>query len=160
MSDPPLAPPPPPAPPPPLPSSSLLTRLTTRLAPRNRAVAEFAVEPDNPWKTHAPGERVLGAVVLTVVRPLRVTHLTVRLEGIVRVFKNAIAPSDGVAGRGGSGGGGFAPLFEDEVPLCGDGRLKEGVYKFRFELRFPPCALPTSIAVCNLFRQLLVCPSH
>lgn len=44
-------------------------------------------------------------------------------------------------------GNGFATLFEDEVVLCGDGRLKEGIYKFQFELQLPPHNLPSSITV-------------
>jgi hypothetical protein len=47
-------------------------------------------------------------------------------------------------------GNGLATLFEDEVVLCGDGRLKEGIYKFRFEMGLPPYALPSSLNVSLL----------
>ncbi|KAI2403974.1 ph-response sensor protein, partial [Ophidiomyces ophidiicola] len=90
--------------------------------------------------------------------PLRITHLVVCLHGSARVFKNPVAPADAAAaaaglvapGRGRRNGeyrgNGLATLFEDEVVLCGDGRLREGVYHFRFELAFPPYSLPSSIS--------------
>ena len=46
-------------------------------------------------------------------------------------------------------GNGFASLFEDEVILCGDGKLAEGTYQFNFELEFPDRDLPSSIDVCS-----------
>ncbi|EOA80740.1 uncharacterized protein SETTUDRAFT_24256, partial [Exserohilum turcica Et28A] len=42
-------------------------------------------------------------------------------------------------------GNGFVSLFEDEVVLCGEGRLSEGIYHFNFELEFPSKGLPSSI---------------
>lgn len=76
----------------------------------------------------------------------------------MKVFKNPVSSGGGAedsgflgTGRGRRGGeylgNGFASLFEDEVVLCGDGRLKEGVYRFNFELDFPQDNLPTSINV-------------
>jgi arrestin-related trafficking adapter 9 len=110
---------------------------------------------------------VKGLVVLTVVKPIRVTHLTVALHGFVRVFKSASVRSGGhdrdsllpPAGNGGksqSSGNGQASLFQDEITLCGEGRLEIGVYEFEFELEFPNKCLPTSIDVSSLcvFNQL------
>ena len=42
---------------------------------------------------------------------------------------------------------GQASLFQDEVTLCGEGRLDIGLYEFEFELEFPSKGLPTSIDV-------------
>lgn len=73
------------------------------------------------------------------------------------MFKNPNAPGDayktysttvglGKGKKAGSYfGNGFASLFEDEVVLCGEGRLSEGVYHFNFELEFPSKGLPSSI---------------
>ncbi|KAL4895598.1 hypothetical protein BDV59DRAFT_172789 [Aspergillus ambiguus] len=145
------------------PSSSLLgrnrilSRFRSQLGQRNRSITDFYIEPDDPWRSYFPGDTIKGTVVLTVVRPVRITHLVVSLHGCVKVFKNTV-PSGEVApdlgflgpGRGRRGaeylGNGLATLFEDEVVLCGDGRLKEGIYKFRFEMSFPPYALPSSIS--------------
>ena len=137
---------------------SLLSRFTAPLANRNRNVAEFYVEPDDPWKSYSPGETVKGCVVLTITKPLAITHLVICLHGHARVYKNQIVPGDGAAtsgflgpGRGSRGveylGNGFASLFEDEVVLCGEGLLKKGVYKFNFQLDFPMQGLPSTIDV-------------
>jgi arrestin-related trafficking adapter 9 len=101
---------------------------------------------------------VKGLVILTVVKPVRVTHLTVALHGIVRVFKGSNARSAGHDHdpsltpatnnvKSQSPGNGQASLFQDEVTLCGEGRLEIGVYEFEFELEFPSKGLPTSIDV-------------
>ncbi|EAU39420.1 pH-response regulator protein palF/RIM8 [Aspergillus terreus NIH2624] len=138
-------------------SLSLLSRFRSQLGQRNRSIADYYIEPDDPWRSYFPGDTITGTVVLTVVRPVRITHLVVSLHGYVKVFKNTM-PSGDVApdmgflgpGRGRRGaeylGNGLATLFEDEVVLCGEGRLKEGIYKFRFEMSFPPYALPSSIS--------------
>lgn len=97
-------------------------------------------------------------MVLTVVKPLRVTHLVVCLHGYVKVFKVTVAPGEinpeiGFLGPGRGRrtgeyvGNGLATLFEDESILCGDGRLKEGIYKFKFEFALPPYNLPSSLNV-------------
>lgn len=141
---------------------SLFSKFTAPFNSRNRNISEFYVQPDDPWKTYSPGDVVKGSVVLTVVKPLRITHLVICLHGYVKVFKNPVASGDGAEdsgflgpGRGRRGGeylgDGFASLFEDEVVLCGDGRLKEGIYKFNFELAFPQDNLPTSINVRERF---------
>ena len=111
-----------------------------------------------------------GSVVLTVARPVRVTHLVLCLHGYVKVSKNTHAlrqsPStDGGflgTGRGKRGseyfGNGFAALFENEVALCGEGRLDVGVYEFKFELEFPSKGIPSSIDVCLLSPSFLCYP--
>lgn len=137
---------------------SLLSKFRSQLGQRNRNITDYYIEPDDPWRSYFPGDAIKGTVVLTVVRPIRITHLVVCLHGFVKVFKNTI-PSGEVSpemgflgpGRGRRGaeylGNGLSTLFEDEVVLCGEGRLKEGVYKFRFEMGFPPYPLPSSINV-------------
>jgi hypothetical protein len=138
--------------------SSFLSKFRSPLGQRNRNITDFYIEPDDPWRSYFPGDVIKGTVVLTVVRPVRVTHVVVCLHGCVKVFKNATpageaAPDLGFVGpgRGRRGaeymGNGLATLFEDEVVLCGDGRLKEGIYKFRFEMALPPYPLPSSINV-------------
>ncbi|PLB37897.1 pH response protein PalF [Aspergillus candidus] len=137
--------------------SSLLSKFRSQLGQRNRSLADFYIEPDDPWRSYFPGDVVTGTVVLTVVRPVRITHLVISLHGVVKVFKNTVPSGEATPevsslgpGRGRRGaeylGNGLATLFEDEVILCGEGRLKEGIYKFRFEMSFPPYALPSSIS--------------
>ena len=140
--------------------SQLLSKFRSQLGQRNRSINDFYLEPDDPWRSYFPGDKIKGTVVLAVVRPVRITHLVVCLHGHVNVFKNTV-PSGEVPpdlgflgpGRGRRGaeylGSGLATLFEDEVVLCGEGRLKEGIYKFRFEMAFPPYPLPSSINVCR-----------
>ncbi|KAI9931217.1 hypothetical protein ASPWEDRAFT_99934 [Aspergillus wentii DTO 134E9] len=136
--------------------TSLLSKFRSQLGQRNRSITDFYLEPDDPWRSYFPGDVISGTVVLTVVRPVRITHLVVCLHGFVKVFKNTVpsgeaGPDVGFLGpgRGHRGaeylGNGLATLFEDEVVLCGEGRLKEGIYKFRFEMGFPPYNLPSSI---------------
>jgi arrestin-related trafficking adapter 9 len=149
---------------PPLPSSngrSLLSRLTAPLRPRSRNLADFHIRPLEPHRQYSPGDVVKGLVVLTVVKPIRITHLTVALHGSVRVYKS---PNDGsevssyepALMNGSSGrksqylGNGYASLFNDEVTLCGEGRLEIGVYEFEFNLELPQEGLPTSIGVRSL----------
>jgi arrestin-related trafficking adapter 9 len=114
---------------------------------------------------------VKGLVVLTVVKPIRVTHLTVALHGIVRVFKSPNARPAGQDpdpsltpasnnGKSQSTGNGQASLFQDEVTLCGEGRLEVGVYEFEFELEFPSKGLPTSIDVSIHIFYLWVIPTN
>lgn len=137
---------------------SLIAKFTTPLANRNKNISDFHIDADDPWRQYGPGDLVKGSVVLTVVKPIRITHLVVCLNGQARVFKNQVAPGEGYAEAGFLGanrgrrgqeyhGNGFMTLFEDEIVLCGEGRLKEGVYKFRFELEFPKMSLPSSIDV-------------
>lgn len=98
--------------------------------------------------------------MVTVTKPIRITHLVVCLHGFVKVFVNAKLPIDiisrdgGVLG-GGTGkrgseyfGNGFASLFENEIPLGGEGRLEVGSFEFEFDLQLPSAGLPSSISVC------------
>lgn len=137
-------------------ASALLHRLTAPLRrPRTRNIADFHIQPLEPHRQYAPGDVVQGAVVLTVVRPIRVTHLTICLHGLVRVYKSPAAAKDpfplqdtvnGVR-KSRYLGNGHACLFQDESALCGEGRLEPGLYRFNFELDFPAHGLPTSIDV-------------
>lgn len=138
--------------------NSFLSKFRSPLGQRNRGITDFYIDPDDPWRSYFPGDVIKGTVVVTVVRPVRITHIVVCLHGYVKVFKNAIPAGEATPdlgflgpGRGRRGaeymGNGLATLFEDEVVLCGDGRLKEGIYKFRFEMGLPPYALPSSINV-------------
>jgi hypothetical protein len=129
------------------------------LKSRTRNLADFHIRPDEPYRQYSPGDLVKGAVVLTVVKPIRVTHITVCLHGFARIFKhpngaNEPLPVD-VVNRASTGrrrvqyfGDGYVSLFQDEVTLCGEGRLESGIYNFNFELEFPSKGLPTSIDAC------------
>jgi len=142
---------------PPAPTRSFLSRLKSPLSSKSRNFTEFYIQSDDPHRQYAPGDIISGTVVVKVVKPLRITHLVVSLHGYAQVFKNPNAPGDAYknysttvgSGRGkrtGSYfGNGFVSLFEDEIVLCGEGRLAEGVYHFNFELEFPPKGLPSSI---------------
>ena len=140
--------------------NSFFSKFRSPLGQRNRSITDFYIEPDDPWRSYFPGDIIKGTVSVTVVRPVRITHLVVCLRGYVKVFKNAVPAGEATPeldflgpGRGRRGaeymGNGLATLFEDEVVLCGEGRLKEGIYKFRFEMGLPPYALPSSINVCT-----------
>ena len=140
-------------------SHSLINRITSPFKSKTRNVSDFHIQTAEPHRQYAPGDIVKGSVFLTIHKPVRVTHIVVCLHGYVKVYKNAIAPGDGTARDGGFSrtgpgkrgteylGNGFISLFEDEVVLCGDGRLGIGLYTFRFELEFPPSGLPSSIDV-------------
>lgn len=139
----------------------LLSRITSPFTTKSRNITDFHIEVDDPHKQHSPGDQVRGNVRLSVQKPTRLTHLVVCLHGYVQVYKTpGSPPSEGyrvngqhaVSGRGSSKSGeyfgnGFATLFTDEVPLCGEGRLGEGAYKFEFLLEFPDADLPSSISV-------------
>lgn len=112
-------------------------------------------------------------MVLEIVKPVRITHLTVALHGFVRVYKHPNGVGDHFenplnAAQGSSNtsqyfGNGHASLFQDEVTLCGEGRLDVGQYNFNFELDFPAKELPSSIdvnhscytTICGLTRILV-----
>ncbi len=104
--------------------------------------------------------------MLTVVKPIRLTHLTVCLHGFVRVFKSPNAANEPLPDLGLTAsnnprksqyfGNGHASLFQDEITLCGEGRLDVGVYEFNFELEFPKKGLPSSVDVgCDSGRRAL-----
>jgi hypothetical protein len=137
---------------------SLLSRLTSPLRSRTRNLNDFHIRPDEPYKKYSPGDLVRGAVILQVLKPIRITHLTVCLHGYVRVFKNPNAANEPLPDLGLTAsnnprksqyfGNGHASLFQDEQTLCGEGRLDAGVYEFNFELEFPEEGVPTSVDVC------------
>lgn len=137
---------------------SLLSRLASPLRSRTRNLADFHIRPSEPYRKYSPGDIVKGIVVLTVVKPIRITHLTVALHGFARVFKTPNAgggapPLDPALTSSSNSrksqylGNGHVSLFQDEVVLCGEGRLDAGVYEFEFELDFPKKGVPTSIDV-------------
>ncbi|KAK0282805.1 ph-response sensor protein [Friedmanniomyces endolithicus] len=141
----------------PLSGRRIISRLASPFTSKSRAIADFYIDIDDPHKQYSPGDVVTGSVRLRVTKPTRVTHIVVSLHGFVQVYKNPGSPGDGFranAGYVGAGrgkktgeyfGNGFASLFEDEVVLCGDGRLADGSYQFNFELQFPDTDLPSSI---------------
>ncbi|KAL8994511.1 MAG: hypothetical protein Q9169_005540 [Polycauliona sp. 2 TL-2023] len=122
-----------------------------------RHVSEYSIELDHPYKTFAPGDRIEGQVVLNVERPVRITHLTICLHGVVKVLRNGRLSAESTSrwrsylatGQGKWGeayfGNGLAALFKDEVILAGDGCLATGLYKFNFDLELPRGHLPSSI---------------
>jgi hypothetical protein len=147
------------------PGRRILSRITSPFATKSRSITDFYIQPDDPHRQYSPGDLVTGSVRLRVLRPTRVTHVVVSLHGYAQVFKNPGSPGEGFratpgylgTGRGKKSaeyfGNGFASLFEDELVLCGDGRLAEGAYQFNFELEFPDTDLPSSIDVRILFQE-------
>lgn len=139
---------------------SILSRFNSPFAPKKpRNVSEYSIELDDPYRTLAPGDRISGHVVLNVERPVRITHLTICLHGVVKVLKNGRVPGESTnrwrsylaTGQGKWGeayfGNGLAALFKDEVVLAGDGCLSASSYRFNFDLELPAERLPSSIDV-------------
>ncbi|KAL2184173.1 hypothetical protein L209DRAFT_486618 [Thermothelomyces heterothallicus CBS 203.75] len=139
-------------------SGSFFSRLTLPLRPRTRYIADFHIRPAEPHRNYGAGDQVKGAVVLTVVKPVRITHLVVSLHGYMRVYKGPNVPANepiidpaeplSTSGRGSRQkhhGHGYVRLFQDEQTLSGDGRLDPGKYEFHFNLLFPSSGLPSSI---------------
>ncbi|KAK8042074.1 Arrestin [Apiospora rasikravindrae] len=147
-------------------ASSFFSRWTLPLRSRTRNLADFHVRPDEPHRQYSAGDHVTGSIVLTVIKPVRITHLTVALHGFVRVFKNAGAaaqlapinpahiPHDGNKNFRYYGNG-QASLFQDEQVLCGEGRLAARKWEFKFDLIFPSKGLPSSIDVGSSFALLM-----
>lgn len=142
-------------------SRSFFSRFSLPLRSRaTRNFTDFHIRPADPHRKYAAGDHVQGAVVLTVLKPVRITHLTVSLHGYVRVYKTAngaaaepaINPAV-IPSQAGSRfkylGNGSASLFEDEQVLSADGRLDTGRYEFNFDLMFPSKGLPSSIDVSD-----------
>ncbi|KAK4541595.1 hypothetical protein LTR36_007892 [Oleoguttula mirabilis] len=141
----------------PSPGRRIISRIASPFTSKSRNFTDFFIEVDDPHKQHSPGDIVRGSVRLRVLKPIRVTHIAVCLHGFVQVYQNPGSPGEGSransgyfgTGRGQKSGeyfgNGFASLFEDEVVLCGDGRLGDGSYQFDFELEFPDRSLPSSI---------------
>ncbi len=140
---------------------SLFAKFKASYAPKKRNLSEYYIEPLESHRQYSPGDAVKGSVVVNVIRALRVTHLTICLHGFVKVFQNAKIPGESISNEGrrsdtsrGTGkrgseyfGNGFASLFENEIALCGEGRLDVGKYIFHFELDLPSQGLPSSIDV-------------
>ncbi|KAI8965292.1 hypothetical protein F5Y11DRAFT_355116 [Daldinia sp. FL1419] len=135
---------------------SLFSRLTSPLRSRTRNLADFHVRLQEPHRQYSAGDHVKGHVILSVVKPIRITHLTVALHGYVRVYKHAGAAAQlgpvnpAVISHERSRsvrycGNGLASLFQDEQVLCGEGRLKPTRFEFEFDLIFPAKGLPSSI---------------
>ncbi|KAH6685298.1 pH-response regulator protein palF/RIM8 [Plectosphaerella plurivora] len=135
------------------PSRSFFSRFSLPMrGSRTRHIADFHISPKEPHRQYNAGDHVHGAVNLTVLKPIRITHLTVTLHGYVRVSKGpAVAERELTTpvlnGRPDAQyhGNGYASLFQDEVVLAGDGKLDSAKYQFEFDLQLPKTALPSSI---------------
>jgi hypothetical protein len=138
-------------------------RLKKPFGGKARLFSDFFIQPDDPHRVYGPGDVITGSVVLKVTKPFSVTHIVVCLHGYSQVYKTPNSPGEGyrhyntilASGKsrksGGYYGNGLVSLFEDEVTLCGDGRLGEGAYQFNFELIFPKQHLPSSIDVRDVW---------
>lgn len=143
-------------------TTSLLSRIKSPFGAKPRNIGEYYIQPDDPHRQYGPGDVIKGSIILKVLKPLRVTHITVCLHGFVQVYKSANNPGEnyraytgsstpGRTSRTGYFGNGFASLFQDEIALCGEGRLGEGTYQFGYELVFPKDRLPSDIEVWPTF---------
>ncbi|KAI1336857.1 arrestin [Xylariaceae sp. FL0016] len=140
----------------PPPKTSFFARLASPLRSRSRNLADFHIKLKEPHRQYSAGDHVRGCVILSAVKPIRLTHLTVSLHGFVRVYKNAGAAAQlgpvnpALASHDGNRkvryhGNGHASLFQDEQVLCGEGRLDSSRWEFEFDLLFPEEGLPSSI---------------
>ncbi|KAI1266826.1 hypothetical protein F5Y18DRAFT_349536 [Xylariaceae sp. FL1019] len=135
--------------------ASFFSRIASPFRSRSRNLPDFHVRLKEPHRQYSAGDRVQGSVVLSVIKPFRITHLTVALHGHVCAFKNAgataralpftstLTPHAGHSFR--YHGNGHASLFHDEIVLCGEGRLQPSKWEFQFDLQFPDIELPSSI---------------
>ncbi len=142
-------------------SPSILSKFAFPFASRKRQLAEFYIRAKDPHRQYSPGDKVEGTVVLTVTKPLRISHLVVCLHGFVKVYNSprsvgqSVSRDVGLVGGGvgkrGSAyfGDGFASLFENEIALCGEGRLEPGSFEFQFSLELPSKGIPSGITVCK-----------
>ncbi len=141
---------------------SILSKLAAPFTPMKRNLAEYYIKTnEQPRHRYSPGDRVKGAVVVTVTKPVRITHLALCLHGFAKVFTSSKLPGESVSREGALMGGGigkrgaeyfgngFASLFENEIILCGEGRLEVGSLEFQFDLELPSRGLPSSISVCT-----------
>ena len=141
---------------------TLTKRLGTFFSTKPNHIGDHYIELDEPHRHYGPGDAVKGQVALKIARPLGVTHVVISLSGFVSVSKQQSALkiparlSNERAGKRGRRwaseyyGDGFASLFEEEIVLCGEGRLDPRFYKFRFEIAFPTTLkLPSSIDVSH-----------
>ena len=135
---------------------SIISKLKAPFSSKNRNLIDFNIRVPDELRRYGPGDLVKGTVTLSVMRPVRITHLVVCLHGYVRVLKNG-APGESIKsdcgpigrGRGNRNaeylGNGLASIFEREKTLCGEGRLDIGRYEFQFETAFPSSSLPSSL---------------
>lgn len=142
--------------------SSLLVKCTAPFAAKQRSHVEQEIVLDEPFRQYHPGDTIKGAIHVTFGKPLRITHLIIRIHGFIKVFNRAklpgeellydesrLTPSYGGSRRGMEYfGNGYARLFEEEVVLCGEGRVL-GEYQFRFGMVLPSKNLPSSIDVSD-----------
>ena len=148
---------------------NIYRRISAPFSSQSRTVADFVVQADDPHRRYSAGNTVKGSIILKLLKPTRVTHIVVCLHGYVQVYRNPTAPptegfrafknttSKGKSKRGVYFGNGFASIFEEELVLCGDGRLDEGNYKFEFQLKFPNQVFPSSIDVSPSTAARLPC---
>lgn len=134
--------------------------LPLHLRGRNRHVADFHIQTAEPHRKYHAGEHVRGSVFITVVKPFRLTHLTVALSGFVQSRKEPGVtttshpnPPSGHVESPQYHGNGLATLFQDEQVLSGEGRLDVGKFEFKFDLLFPSQVLPSSIDVRSQTRN-------
>lgn len=138
---------------------SIISRVSQPFKPKARNLTEFLIQLDEPYRHFAPGDSVKGSISLTIQKPLRVTHLVLRLHGFVKAFKDGNeAAATKKASFSGAGRDkqesdyfreGYASIFENEVVLCGEGKLNIGKYVFKFNLSLPLKNVPSSIDVSN-----------
>lgn len=140
--------------------SSLIVKYTAPFAAKQRSHVEQEIILDEPFRQYTPGDTVKGAIHVAFGKPLRITHLIIRLHGYVKVFNRAKLPGEELSydesrltsSYGGSRrgmeyfGNGYARLFDEEVALCGEGRVL-GEYEFRFGMVLPSKNMPSSIDV-------------
>lgn len=139
-------------------AKSFITRVTSPFSSKQQSQVRQEIRLDEPFRQYFSGDYVKGAVHLKTAKPLRITHIVIRLHGFVKVVNTPRQPGEDIpydenlltSMRSRRGieyfGNGFARLFEDECILCGDGRLS-GEYEFRFELKLPSKNVPSSIDV-------------
>ena len=144
--------------------ATFFSKVTTPFTSRKRSYTDFYVQSDEPYRQYSPGDIVKGFVNIKFIQAVNITHLTVCLHGFVKVLSsNARVSSQNVPydraplgtgggiGRRGAEyfGNGFASLFEEEVVVCGQGRLPANPrpLRFEFELELPSKGLPSSIDV-------------
>ena len=142
------------------PPKSVFNKLKSPFTSKQHPQIKQEILLENPYREYAPGESIRGKVNLDVPKPVRATHLVVRLHGFVKVVTHSKLPGEAIPydenllnaskGRkvGEYFGNGFAKLFEDEHVLCGDGRLY-GNYVFQFEVLLPQKNVPSSIDVSS-----------
>ncbi len=147
--------------------SSLIAKCTAPFLSKQHSHVEQEIRLVEPFRQYSPGDTIKGAVRLNVARPLRITHLTLRLHGFVKVINRAKLPGEEIqydeklfaagTGKGRRGieyfGNGFAQLFDDETVLCGEGCVS-GKYEFNFEMALPSKGMPSSITVSRWLGQL------